>query len=76
MYQQTHNHSFDTQEDKTNIIKMKCLGNISRNSTIFTSHSLKHQNNFTHEYFTEFCPCEHFKTSAKLHYQAFLCVCG
>ena len=28
----------------------------------------------THEYFTEFCPCEHFKTSAKLHYQVFLCV--
>jgi len=30
----------------------------------------------THEYFIELCPCEHFKTSAKLHYQAFLCVCG
>jgi len=29
-----------------------------------------------HEYFTAFCPSEQFKTPAKLHYQALLCVCG
>jgi hypothetical protein len=30
----------------------------------------------TREDFTKFCSCEHFKTSGKLRYQAFLCVCG
>ena len=81
MYQQTQNHSLDTEKDKTNTIKTK--ENISRNSTVFPRSVCKMSEEIyilkqlsTHEYFTKFRPCENFKTTAKLHYQVFVCVSG